>query len=293
LAPLLDDVNPGIRGSVGYAFLQACDDEQLKLIVIDLSARMLNDGSWRGIEQAALILGNLDHEPAADRLIELLSHERPEAFVTAAWALSVMQIPETLPLLLDHAQRQCDKLLAAIEVFRERMRGGTVGENQTPVIDELAWNATCDQLAQLLQAFGIMRYREAEPLMRTIVPKNSGFTFETRAAACWAFGHLYTDNPVEEVVELLTDRLLDIQLMDPEIPIVRRMAAVSLGRMKAESKLDALRRTIVLDGPNTYVGRACGWAIEQMTGEVLPPMPEGEIPHMGWFLVPMLDSRRE
>jgi HEAT repeat protein len=287
LAPLLDDVNPGIRGAVGWAFVQVSEDEQLERVVIDLSVRMLNKDSWRGVEQAALILANLDHEPAADRMIELLEHPRYEASVTAAWALSVLQVPETLPILLDRAQRQFDRLKASLAELMERINSGMPEGERVSEEEQRAWTAGSDQLTHLLQAFGIMRYKEAESLIREFIPKNSGFSFETRAAACWAQGYLYEDNPVEEVVELLAARLMDAQMLNPEALIVRRMCAVSLGRMKAESKLPDLRFTIPQDGSNSYVGRACGWAIEQMTGEVLPPVPEGEVPHMGWFLTPL------
>ena len=51
--------------------------------------------------------------------------------------------------------------------------------------------------------------------------------------------------------------------------VVFALCAISLGRMQAESALPTLRKYAALQGPNSRVGQACGWAIEQLTGE--PP----------------------
>jgi HEAT repeat protein len=267
LAPLLDDVNPNIRGFVAYWFLEACDDEHRKSSVINLSMETLAKASWRGIEQAALVLGYLDFEPAAPRLVELLEHDRPEALVAAAWALSMLQVRDVLPPMLDRAQ-----------LVSQRLR---------TVRDKRLFLALSGQLAQLYQAFGIMRYSEAEPLMREAIPKSSGYYDDPRAAACWAMGYLYAGAPDKELASQLLGRLADIESVEPEVPVVRRMCAISLGRMQARSTLRGLRKFATMEGNNTFVGRACGWSIEQMTGEVMPPAVEAQIEHLGWFLTPL------
>ena len=42
--------------------------DELRQVVIDHVTRILEGDEWRGLEQACLVLGSLDHEPAAGRL---------------------------------------------------------------------------------------------------------------------------------------------------------------------------------------------------------------------------------
>jgi hypothetical protein len=67
------------------------------------------------------------------------------------------------------------------------------------------------------------------------------------------------------------------------------MSAVSLGRMKARASLDTLRRFYVTLPPNLDpVHNACGWAIEQITGEKVPPAGTMEFSMERWFLTPLV-----
>src|SRR5262249_18902202 len=69
---------------------------------------------------------------------------------------------------------------------------------------------------------------------------------------------------------------------------VRRMAAISLGRMKTEDGLSMLRKFYTGGRPTLDpVHNACGWAIEQITGEVTPAAGTFEVPQRDWFLTPI------
>src|SRR5207245_4654018 len=74
-----------------------------------------------------------------------------------------------------------------------------------------------------------------------------------------------------ELFQQLEQRLNDIpRMMDPgEDPRVRRMSAITLGRMKAKNSLKSLRRYYSAQPTLDPVPLACGWAIMQNTGEPL------------------------
>ena len=119
----------------------------------------------------------------------------------------------------------------------------------------------------------------SEPLLRQYI--HQGLGGESRAAAIWTLGILHAGRPDLELARQLLGRLTDDNQVNPEYPLVKDMAAISLGRMKAEAVLDTLR-TLDQAG-NPY----CRWAVEQITGETLPPCPAVEARQVGWFLEPI------
>lgn len=263
LAPLLNDRNPTVRKTVAKQFVEFGKTEALRTAVLEQADKMLASDEWRALEQAALIIGHLDHEPAADRLIALLTHARGEPAVAAAWALRKLEVAATLPALLKQA---------------DEMHNQSVGGIPPTYAGA--------QLTQLFQAFGQLRYREAEPLLRKYVPKSTTLDTEARAAACWALGYLYENNPDPALVAELVARAGDVGI-PPEYPVVRRMSAIALGRMKAEGAITQLRAYFKMDGPGVLPGLASGWAIEQLTGETFERKEFLERYSSSWFLEPL------
>lgn len=264
LGPLLDDPHPGVRVYVRDSLFRLAGQPELGSAIRDAGVKELAKDSWRGAEQASVLLGALDHEPAARRLVVLLEHPRPEVTIAAAWALRRLAVPETLAPMLAVARRRTDRLKA----------------NQSgPGHD--------GQIAQIFQAFGQMRYGPAEPLLREYVPKNFALGIDSRAAAVWALGHLHVGVPEAALVTQLEARMKDTAGMPPEIEPVRRMAAITIGRMKAEEALPTLRLYHSPGGAVEVVGAACNWAITQLTGETFPPPPVGKRTESGWFLEPI------
>jgi HEAT repeat protein len=147
--------------------------------------------------------------------------------------------------------------------------------------------ATVKAAAYLLEATGRMTHRPADPYLRTFIPKNAPYPEAVRAAAIWSLGFLWAGraDEVADLIEQLETRLADIG-NPPELVHVRAMAAIALGRFGAESSVPALRQWYEGDGPGSYVGARCGWAITQMTDESFPdpPSPTRRLP--GWFLEP-------
>src|SRR5262249_62264691 len=144
------------------------------------------------------------------------------------------------------------------------------------------------QLAQLNQLLGRQKSRPADGVLRQLIPyRMNPPMFEARASAVWALGFLHEGKPPPDLVTALEGRL-NPGMQPAEDVRVRRMAAVSLGRMKATAALPSLRSSFDKEGraSSNPVNNASGWAIEQLTGEgMLPPLPVKEM-QRDWFLTP-------
>jgi HEAT repeat protein len=239
---------------------------------------VLGETDWRGQEQAAVLLGHLDYKPATKRLIELLRVERGEAMVAAAWALRQLAVPDTLPAVLEFVRGEHRKMLSAAKMGR--LPPSTARDRQ---------------LSQLVQFMGKSRYQLADQPLREMLPRlipglpynppQTPLESETRTAAVWALGLFHEGKPDSALVVALQSRMKDLPSpAGEESSQVRRMAAVSLGRMKATEAMPTLRR--FYDGKLTqdFVNNASGWAISQITGEPLPPAGTTEQIDRRWFL---------
>ncbi len=263
LANLLDDVNPTLRQDVAAGLIRWGYQEALVQDVLAETMRVLNQDSWRGCEQACVVLTRLDHKPSGSRMVELLKHPRGEVKVASAWGLSQLRLSEHLPAMLDHAN----------EVY---------ADFQSRKIS-LANPGYNEQMAHLFIAFGDQMHRPAETLMRAYIPKNFDLGVESRSAAVWAIGLLYEDQPNPELAKQLAGRLSDLGLIS-EMEDIRQMSALSIGRMKSETELPALRQ--FREG-NSYVARACQWAVEKLTGEPMDPLMDNPVMADTYFLAPV------
>ena len=79
----------------------------------------------------------------------------------------------------------------------------------------------------------------------------------------------------------------DTTSIPPEDLRVRRMCAITLGRIGAKETLPTLRKHYRDGKPSgDYVNNACGWAIERLTGEKYPLPKTIYAVQRDWFLVP-------
>ena len=265
LGDLMADPNPKLRVFVTDSLYDLAESPELLPQVIEQGERMLQDERWQALEQSLRLLGKLDCEDQSDRFIELVKHQRTEVYVTAAWGLRHLAVNETLAPLLEFT----------------RQRHGDVQQGTV-----LGSPGVVEQLVQLFQYFGQARYKPAEPLLRTFVPKDSA-ALEARAAAIWALGYIHEDKPDAKLVKALQARIRDTQSIPPEEDLVRRMSAVAIGRMKAREALNTLQEFRDQEGVGSEVGYACAWAIKQMTGEEFEE-PETPIGFYGnFFLEPL------
>jgi HEAT repeat protein len=238
--------------------------------ILGEATRLLAGRDWRGLEQAAILLTQLEHRPAAPRLAELLTADRPEVFITAAWGLRRLAVPKTLKAVHDYVHGEFGRQTGAAPLAG---RNAVTGE----MIDH--------QLSQLNQLLGTLKYQPADKVLRQFIAKRAGYP-ESRAAAIWALGLLHADKATADLVPALEDRLNERVGIPPENPEVWRMAAVALGRMKASQALPTLRRYWPGKRTQEPVANACGWAIERITGEAVPAPESIRQQYPDWFLVP-------
>src|SRR5262249_25892909 len=152
--------------------------------VIAEGTRLLGMQGWRGLEQSALLLAQLDHKPAARRLVELLTADRPEVFITAAWGLRKLAVAETLPDALRHVE--ATRKLSEVSRFDH-------------------------QISQLNQFLGQQKYAPADALLRQFIPHRMGPQIdESRAAAVWALGLIHEGKTDPALVRDLEARLNDV-----------------------------------------------------------------------------------
>jgi len=267
LADLLDDPHIAVRGNVREALFRLAGRPELDAAIRGSAVDVLGRDSWRGQEQALLLLGALDHEVAAPRCVELLEAKRPEVMSTAAWALRMLAVPDTLPAMFDTAQRQ-----TAL-----RLKG-----EAAPGVDH--------QVGFLFEAMGRMGHREAEPLMRQYIPKNFSLGWYSRCAAIWALGLFHAGELDEELAAQLIERLRDAFSMPAELQDVRLACAITLGRMGADSALPSLREFLVPGAVDPFNLRL-RWAVMTLTGEDIPLPTVVERYITGWFLEPTSDDK--
>jgi HEAT repeat protein len=260
----LDDPHPSVRGLVREEFRRLAGDSQWNEPVRQSATGALDADSWRGQEQAALLLGALDHKPAAPRLVKLLDSPRGEVMIATAWALRKLSLPETLPALFKKASYLTD--------VRLRQRN----------FDELDY-----QGAHLFEALGRMNYKPAEPLMRRYVAKNYAMGEYSRSAAIWSLGLLHADVPDDSLAAQITARVTESPAaMPPEMPRVRVAGAIALGKMKAKSQSRTLRDFAVHAG-DIPLYMAIRWSLREFNGEEIPPPPIATVSKGGWFLGPL------
>jgi HEAT repeat protein len=268
LADRLSDPHPDVRALARRVLLEHAKSPELTAVVIAEGRRVLGRTDWRGQEQAALLLVKLDHKPAADRLVELLADSRAEVAITAAWGLRVLAVPATLPKVLDY--------------FRDHSSTSPTGGTKLNALE------LDQQLSHLAQLLGERRYGPADRVLRSLIRPRTPALIETRAAACWALGLLHEGKDDPELTRAFTGRIDALSRLPPEDRRVTRMCAIALGRMKAKEGLPNLRK-YYLEGKYSFDGfnNACGWAIEQITGEKVPPPGTQYLPQVQWFLVPL------
>lgn len=259
IARMLDDVHIDVRISARKALFGFCEDDTWREMILKLAAESLHGQAWRAQEQAAILLVGLNHKDDALRFVELLDAERPEVFVTAAWGLRVLAVPETADGILDKVKRE------------------SADKPSIPHGDR--------QLGHLFEACAVLNDKRALPSITLHVPKDVDRPY-SRCGAIWAAGKLLEEEPDEQLAAALMGRIKDVTSIVPELNVVRRMSAITLGRMKDESQLNELRRLAGSVIRPTEVDHALGWAIEQITGEALPIASAPPRVRIGWQIQP-------
>jgi len=310
LTPLLNDPDPVLRVKTRQWLEHLSAKPSLTETAIKEVTGQLASDRWRALEQAAFFLAQQKHRPAVPRLLQLLKFDRPEVRMAAIVSLRRLSVGESLDGMLHRAQalkevalqyrnsisQKHQQLLKIydlrkkaqarkdnVEVKRLNREAMKIQKTVFPMDPSIE-----AELAQLFQCFGLMKFKLSDPLLRSFISKEFGLPKEARTAAIWALGHIHAGKPDADLVRLFSGRLSDLSDSNPEYEQVRRMSAVSMGRMKAKSALGILRRFYDDEMLVYYSGGACRWAIIHMTGEQLPPFPLWrDVTERGWFLEPL------
>lgn len=272
LSQLLADPHPGLRREISEGLYHLSEKPDLNEPIRAAAMQVLAGDRWQGQEQASLLLGALEHQPAADRFIELMESPRVEVRIPATWALRKIAVPETIPALVNQASQ-----------LTERRRN----MNQ-PGLDE--------QVAHLFEGLGVLQAKDATPLLQQYIPKRVRMNNLSRGAAIWALGRINqgTRNPALE--DALTERILDFEPRPSEVSIVKQMSAIALGRMQAVDHAKMLREFVLDDSLFASSGSddsgmrlrmALLWAVKELTGDDLPPPKPMTISQDSWFLEPL------
>jgi HEAT repeat protein len=271
LAKRLSDLDLAVRVQARKVLADLAAQEALHAAVLERAAAMLATNEWRGQEQAAILLAQLDQKLAAKRLLELLPSPRPEVRVSAAWGLRKLAVAETKKPVADFVDTELSRIL---------------GHKGVPDATEIPNEVIDHQFSQLNQFLGEQDFAEAESLLRRFIPRMDAISArESRAAAIWALGRIYKDKPDAALAKLLEARLNDTHSIPPENTPVRRMSAVALGRMNAKDSVASLRANYPEKRAGAdAVNNACGWAIEQITGEPMAPSKTLESIDLDFFL---------
>ena len=265
LAELLDDPHPGLRKRVCEGLYRIAEQPEYRETILSATTEILSRDRWRGQEQSALLLGELEFKPAWKRVAELLESPRREVLIASAWCLRKIADPQSIPAIIDKIRRQTAKRQIT----------------PTEEIDQ--------QVAHLFEACGRMVAKEAEPEMRMYIPKNLLMGERSRCAAVWALGWLHVGDPDQSLGRQLIERVNDDAPLPPpsESFNFKRFCVISLGRMKAVEYAAEFRLNLEKARSSDKFAFAKRWALKQMTGED-PPDPVRDLARNGsWFLEPI------
>lgn len=267
LVPRLDDEHAEVRSQARVSLLELAKQKAFRDRLLPGAMKILGGESWRGLEQSALLLTQLDHQPAARRMVDLLSHSRPEVLMSSAWGLRKLAVAETLPDVLKYVEK--------------RLKSWQVPA-KTPDSNAEWYD---HQGSQLIQLLGQQKYVPADASLRKFIPRIPAPSAESRSAAVWALGLIHEGKPNPEISAALIQRLNEgSPFIPPEDDRIRRMSAITLGRMMDKDSITTLRTYTDQKPSKNAVNNACGWAIEQLTGEKMPAPETERLFRRDWFL---------
>lgn len=288
-----DDRHPQVRTTARQvAEVLAGADAQLKRRFIDQSMTIIRRNGrltaeqqadrWRETEQAALLLGLLDHKPAAEALLKLYEFNRVEVKLAGVDAIRRLAVPETF----EPTHQYMQQLINRAGVLNKELT--SAGEDDTG-LDAMAdaLSATTTVAESVAQSLGVWRYEPAEQTLRQVIPKGHAVGVPARAAGIWAIGLIREGRPDKGLAATLAARARDIFSMFPEAESVRLHSVITIGRMQAQSQLGLLREYFNGDTEGLEMRAAAGWAIEQITGEDPGPMQIEPRVRSGAFIMPI------
>ncbi len=276
LCDALGDAHPANRARAVESLVQLDADQAVRdPLRAELDRRLAAVAEWDaqaqqqrwGEAQAlAQVATRIDHKPAAAVLVGWFDFPRFEVRHAAVLGLRELDVAATRPAVVALMGRLIDIVQARttavvdIEQTDRRLAHGRL----TREYDELARRTAV--------TLGVWSEPAGDEPLRRLIPKASPLTAATRAAAVWALGRIHEDQADPALARALVGRLSDTNPDEPEAEVVRRHAAITIGRMRADAGLSAVRRYYDRDGESIELRTACRWAVGRITGQAPPSL---------------------
>lgn len=243
-AALLNDRHPAVRSLVAKYLLEKAKHGQ-RAKVDEFVVSHLNSESWTGIEHAIVVAVGLQDRSYCQTFLRLMDHPRTEVNMRAGWALmELADESEILAGMLAHAEKMTVELKNA--------------ENRTAIThtDQI-------RLSYLLEAFGKNRYQPATEMLTKYIPKTGHqFGIVCRASAIWALGKLNKGNNNKVLLASLYKRIMDLNPLNPEDPLVRFACNLAVGEMANPESRETIEK--YNEGLPNPLGYAADWALSQI-----------------------------
>lgn len=270
LTEMCADTHIGVRNEARRTLQRlALSDDSLRDRILanagDVSAKA--NATWQQIEQSLLLLGVMRHDAFQDNLIALLTHERPEVLVTAAWLLHLM--PQER--LGEPAVQE------AVAKWKQIQAGGMPADT----IDVYSL-----QIAFICEVAARTNARSIIDLCKDQYSKDVPLSPETRAIALWSLGVLMTDSEDDDLRKKYTERLFDDSPFNPEMNVVRAASAISMGLLGNKAAIADLKKGQTKFGGDGLVGRALSTALKRFGEEHLPTTTSVDTSIGGWPVGP-------
>ncbi|MEC9092468.1 MAG: hypothetical protein VX438_07175 [Planctomycetota bacterium] len=269
LGELLADLHPQVRVSARQTLLKFAQQDSLKTWVIKAAENAL-EGNWQSIQQGLLILSRLDHKPAAMKLIKLLDHDRSEVHLTAGWSLEKLSVQQTLEPITRRLETQVTQIKSGDYTSMSKSR--------------------FECMSHLIQLLGKNRHRAMqEIIIRKLIPKDMNLLeYSIRPAALWSLGQIYKGKTLpDDLRELLGQRLLDDDAMNPEDTYVKSMCAYTFAVTNSRTTIEDIEKYADSNSVNSRLGFYCHWALNQLDGREIPLVKAFERQDTNWFLNPI------
>jgi HEAT repeat protein len=295
LGLLLNDPIPDIRISVADSLVQLDEDDALRSAVREAATKMLMTDQPLGQEQSSMVLGAIDHEPVADRLVELLEAEQAPVGLAAAWALRELAVKETGDAMFEKVRRETDRTVVLDAELWKNWHN-----DPGPMVDFEDLIATYRQLDQLVQALGIIEYGDCENYLKKFFPTPpvrgltdppavaATFVTSCRANAIWSLSRVAPAGSRQEVVALLLELIQKAPTTAVAEPSeTRAAAALGLAHLEAREAIPILRNYRDENAAHNKVGATCGRVLHELAGDPLPELVPLTMNRLGWFLEPL------
>ncbi len=272
LMEMLGDEHLFVRNDARAALNKvAATDADLRLEILAIAGGVLQkqDASWQQIEQTLLLLGQQSCGDYQSACVPLLSHQRNEVMVTAAWLLHLMPRPELAQDISKHAGI----------VWR-------LLSNVASDIDDLRRQSLSEQLIFLFHHAASTRDAGMVEVATEMFNKKAPTFPEARAAGLWALGFIKTGADDEVLRGKFVARVFDDSTVEPEMIVVKAASAYALGQIGMKVSLADLRKAHEQYGNHGILGKCVGKAIHLLGEDCEPAGEPGPVGASQWPVFP-------